>query len=129
MVTAIKGDDPTSKITQRYLVNLSKLPNHKVIVSLFPEYLRDRVGVELPNGNFFLLGKVVSILKSDQQFSLVQNTRLAGITDKWIKNLITDRFIKISETARQQDAIFNIDELKSSIEGPLIKLIPISIYA
>lgn len=129
MVKCIKGDDPISKKTQRYLVNLSNLPNHKVIVSLFPEYLRDRSGVELPNGKFFLLGKVVLTLKSNEQFSLVQNTPLAGITDKWIKHLITDRFTRLSESVRHEHAMFNIDELKSSIEGPLIKLIPISIYA
>jgi hypothetical protein len=42
---------------QTYIVNLALPENHKIVLRLFKEYIRDRSGTELPNGEFLVLVK------------------------------------------------------------------------
>ncbi|KAF5039378.1 hypothetical protein DSECCO2_544560 [anaerobic digester metagenome] len=106
---------------QKYVIELKRSPNMKVISYLFNEYIRDRAGVELPYGEFNLLGKVVRKIEGDESFDLLQGS-VIGFSEE-----IINGFIKPFEDLKKQG--FEIPEIFTEVNSPAIQVIPIAVFA
>lgn len=104
---------------QKYVIKLKNLPDHKVLVYLFNEFIRDRAGAELPFGEFKILGKVVRILQYNESIDLLENSTM-GLSDEIINGLKSPLY----ELSDQ----FHIPEVFTKVEYPAIQVIPIAIF-
>ncbi len=62
-------EDPRSHI---YVIELSQPEDHRVVVSLYPDFLRDQIGNELENGHFTILGKVYRKVSGSESLDLLE---------------------------------------------------------
>jgi hypothetical protein len=106
---------------QTFVIELKELTNFNVVTSLFPEYLRDRTGTELPYGEYRILGKVVRKLKEGDSISLLGSSAFAGFGED---NL--EQFLKPFRDLDQE--LFKLPEIITKVKGPAFQIIPIAIY-
>ena len=113
-------DDLESGI-QTYVVELTELPKHKIVVSLFTQYIRDGSGIELPYGEFQVLGKVARKIKSDDSVDLLRGSAFSGLSEE-----ILSEFLGAFQQLGQQG--INVPDLVTKVEAPALQLIPIAVY-
>lgn len=106
---------------QTYVVELTTLPNYRIVISLFTEYLRDRSGTELPYGEFRVLGKVIINIKEGESVDLLRGSALSGLSEEILSPLLNG-FREAGEKG------IKIPDLITKIEAPAIQVIPISVY-
>ncbi len=68
---------------QKYVIQLKDFPENKIVSYLFNDFIRDRAGVELPYGEFQMLGKVVRKIEGDDSIDLLQGS-VIGLNDEII---------------------------------------------
>lgn len=102
--------------SQKYIVEINSELN--CILNLFNEYIQDNSGLELPYGNFKVLGKVIK--KADnKEFNLLEGTT-AGMSEELINILI--------DATKSLNTIINLSEIKTTVDGRCIQIIPIAIF-
>jgi hypothetical protein len=94
---------------------------HRIVVSLFPEYLRDRTGTELPYGEFKLLGKVAKKLDKGNSINLLQGSALSGLGEE-----VLSPFLDVLKQVGKEGLRF--PEVTTEVEAPAIQIIPIAVY-
>lgn len=104
---------------QKYIIEIKSLPEHKSVIFLFNEFIRDRSGAELPYGEFKILGKVVRKIKEDESIDLLEGTNL-GLSDEMINSL--------KEPLKEMSGQFKIPEIFTTVESPAIQIIPIAVF-
>lgn len=85
------------------------------ILNLFNDYIRDNSGLELPYGNFKVLGKIIRI---ENNINLLEDTPYS----------LSDEMIRGLQTALKSIDEINLPEIKTEIEGKCIQIIPIAVY-
>lgn len=103
--------------SQKYLVEINS--NSTCILNLFNEYIRDNAGLELPYGNFKVLGKIIKKTEENENYNLLEETPFA-LSDELI-----DALIGSLKLINEQ---MNLPEIKKTINGRCIQIIPIAIY-
>lgn len=106
---------------QTYIVELLGLPENKVVVKLFSEYIRDRSGRELPYGEFTMLGKVIRKINKGDAINLIQGSVFSSLSDEF-----TSKFLEAFKGLESSG--IKIPQMTTSINGPAIQIIPIAIY-
>ncbi|MGC1120408.1 MAG: hypothetical protein WBA22_04875 [Candidatus Methanofastidiosia archaeon] len=106
---------------QTYVVKLTELTEHRIVVSLFPEYLRDRTGTELPYGEFKLLGKVAKKLDKGNSINLLQGSALSGLGEE-----VLSPFLDVLKQVGKEGLRF--PEVTTEVEAPAMQIIPIAVY-
>ncbi|QUH22628.1 hypothetical protein HYG87_02010 [Methanobacterium alkalithermotolerans] len=121
LVTMLKdiSIDLENQDYQKYIIELKSLPDHKIVTYLFSEFIRDRSGVELPNGEFKILGKVVRKVEGDNSIDLLEGTAV-GLSDE-----IVDGF---TGALGDMSTNFNIQEIYFKVQAPAIQIIPIAVF-
>jgi len=104
-----------------YVVELTDVPDHRAVVSLFPSLLRAKSGIELPEGDFRLLGKVSRVLRDDESVDLLRGTKLSGLGSDMIERIIAPLEM-IPTSALIPPPIV------THIPAPAITVIPIAVY-
>ena len=102
--------------SQKYIVETDF--NGFCILNLFNEYIRDHSGLELPYGNFKVLGKIIRKNKEDEKVSLLEGTPYELNDD--LLNMITIVFNSLEG--------FNLPDVWTELEGKTIQVIPIAVY-
>jgi hypothetical protein len=115
-----KDFEPES--TQTYIVELSGLPENRVVVKLFPEYIRDRSGRELPYGEFTMLGKVIRKIDKGDAINLIQGSVFSSLSDEFTSKFLGDLYKGLEGSG------IKIPQMIKSVNGPAIQIIPIAIY-
>lgn len=97
---------------------------HMAVLTLEIPFLNDPMMSDLIDGRFKVLGKVVrSIDNETESISLIRKSVMSRMPQK----LLNDMFAKLS--ALSETLGFNIPRLEWEIKGPVIQVIPISIFA
>jgi hypothetical protein len=104
-----------------YIVESTELPEHKVVVKLFSEYIRDRTGRELPYGEFRMLGKVIRKINKGDSINLIEGSTFSLLGDE-----PTTQFLKVFEDIGRSG--IKIPKVTPSIVGLAMQVIPIAIY-
>jgi hypothetical protein len=106
---------------QTYIVELLGLPENKVVVKLFSEYIRDRSGRELPYGESTMLGKVIRKIDKGDAINLIQGSVFSSLGDEF-----TSKFLETFKALESSG--IKIPQMTTSIKGPAMQIIPIAIY-
>lgn len=94
-----------------------------VVLSAQEQYLANDNVSEIIGGRFRILGKVISVCKSDtEEIDLLRKTSLRILSEE----LLSDMFSGLEGDSLKQ---FNLPKLKTKIHGPAVIVIPIAIYA
>lgn len=104
-----------------FIIEPINYPKCKVKVSLFLEYLRDRSGRELPEGEFKLLGKVTRKIPEGQKISLIKGSSISTLGPNIIGQL-RDVFKGLDQSG------IDVPDMVTEIESPVIEVIPISVF-
>lgn len=97
---------------------------YRAVVTVFDDYLRDRSMAEVLNREFRVLGKVARHLpKGSTEFvDLLASSGVAGFPFEILGRLVDSMGKMASETGMQ------ITQPSTSVEPPVIEIIPIAIY-
>jgi hypothetical protein len=104
-----------------YIIESAELSEHKVVVKLFSEYIRDRIGRELPYGEFRLLGKVIRKINKGDSINLIEGSAFSLLGDE-----PTTQFLKVFEEIGRSG--IKIPKVTPTVAGPAMQVIPIAIY-
>lgn len=104
-----------------YVVKLSQLENHRVVVSLNTDFLRDQIGNELQNGQFTVLGKVYRKVSESESIDLLEKSSLKVINDKLIEGIF-EGYKHIESKG------VNVSGWDRHVTGPAMALIPIAVF-
>ena len=108
-------DDLNDENYQKYIIQNNDL---SVVCYLFNDFMRDRAGIELPNGEFKVIGKVTRKITNGHNINLLEgsNIRLSSeLVGEMVKSLNN-----IPEII--------LPEVYSKIDAPALQIIPIAIY-
>lgn len=104
-----------------FVVDMTNPEEHKAVVFLFLNYLRDQTLTEISYKEYRLLGKVVRKIETrqDSAVDLLQGTGLGGIGKDTVKELVN---------AFSQLPGMNLPEIETEIRGPVLEIIPIAVF-
>lgn len=103
--------------SQKYLIEINS--EFTCILNLFNEYIRDHAGLELPYGNFKVLGKIIKKTKENENYNLLEETPFV-LSDELIDALIG--------SLKLMNEQMNLPKIEKTIDGRCIQIIPIAIY-
>lgn len=106
------------------MVSDSLTSKHRAVVTLEKEYLNDPTMADLVDGNFTVIGKVIRAINDSQQS--------VNLLRKGVVGSINSQTLQILFTALSAPAVTaNIDlpTIEWEIQGPVIHVIPIAIFA
>jgi hypothetical protein len=106
---------------ETYVVESNRLLNHKIVVSLFTEYMRDRSGTEVPHGEFRVLGKIVRKVDEGDSIDLIRGSALSGLSEEILSPFL-GAFRELGEKG------IKIPNIITKVEPPVMQVIPIAIY-
>ncbi|HEX6253814.1 MAG TPA: hypothetical protein VFZ55_06305 [Nitrososphaera sp.] len=113
-----EAEDPRSRV---YVVELSQPKDHRVIVSLYTDFLRDQIGNELDNGYFTLLGKVYRKVTAPESIDLLEKSSLKAVDDSVIQSF----FESFKDIERKG---IKVPEWSRHVQAPAMTVIPIAVY-
>lgn len=94
------------------------------VIPVESKYLNDPSMSDLVDGQFFVLGKVVRLIKSDDEsISLIRKAAISRMP----RATLEKAFDSINALGAQQD--FEIPKIVWEIPGPAFQVVPIAIYA
>lgn len=121
LIDALAKDiEPES--TQTYIVELPGLPENRIVVKLFPEYIRDRSGRELPYGEFKMLGKVIRKIDKGDAINLIQGSVFDSLSEEFTTKFLDDVYNALDKAG------IKVPRMVRRVNGPAIQIIPIAIY-
>lgn len=94
----------------------------RAVAVLFIDYLRDQTMYEVRDKEYYLLGKVVRLIResSDERISLLRGAALDAFPDSTFNEMFKG-FANLPD--------FNMPKISRHIDGPAIEIIPIAIFA
>lgn len=110
------NDSLEKENSQKYIIEINS--EYSCILNIFNEYIRDNSGLELPYGNFKVLGKVIKKIEKDEEYNLLEETPFA-LSDELLNALM-----KSIESINDQ---INLPKI-TIITNNCIQIIPIAIY-
>ena len=113
--------DFESSQVQTFVIHATVPPDHRAVVSLFPDYLRDRSVTEIPDAEFTVLGKVVRNLGAAESINLLRGSALSGLSGEILAHLLA-AFRNMGEQGIQ------IPNLVTMVEAPALQIVPISVF-
>lgn len=113
--------DLGSDRVQSFVIEVTAPSNHRAVVSLFPDYLRDRSATEMPDAEFTVLGKVVRNLRAGETINLLRGSALSGVNEEILEQFLT-AIRNLSEQGIQ------IPRLVTKVEAPALQIVPISVF-
>ncbi|OQW68662.1 MAG: hypothetical protein BVN34_08200 [Proteobacteria bacterium ST_bin12] len=102
------------------------LPNNfcKAVITCNTDYLSDPNMSNLADGKFFILAKVTRTVENDSEsISLIRNTAIS----KMPKHILDQLKLALNNLSLSEG--FVIPEVSWDIDGPVIQVIPVAIYA
>lgn len=113
--------DLRKETTRIFIVELDEFPDAKAVVVIFLDYLRDKSLSEVSNKQYYLLGKVVRKIDSqeDDTIDLLQGTALSGMGDETLQQFTSS----LSEIPGM-----NIPPVNTKVSGPALEIVPIAIF-
>jgi hypothetical protein len=97
---------------------------HRAVITLEQEYLSDPTMSDLVDGQFNVLGKIIRVVPdANNAISLFRKSALSAMP----KALLEQTFSPFSKLSKEQG--FSIPDLEWDISGPVIHVLPISIFA
>ena len=97
---------------------------YKAVITLENEFLNDPSMSDLVDGTFQVIGKIIRVITSDQgKISLIRKTALSAMPVE----ILQQTFGHLSALGSTQG--FGIPELKWEIEGPVLHVVPLAIFA
>jgi hypothetical protein len=108
--------------TRLFVVDLTQPPDYRAIVSLFAGYSRDPTMEEISNREFRLLGKVVG--KMDYgSVDLLRNTKL-GVYGSALRPILAS----LGDVPKSMGISAQDKQLATTIEAPILEVVPVAIY-
>jgi len=94
---------------------------YKAVVTIEIQYLNDPLMSDLVDGTFHVVGKIITVIPDKSKaINLLRKSKMpTSVLDKVIKGLST-------LTADQE---LNLPDITSKIQGPVVQIIPIAIFA
>ncbi|NOZ22021.1 MAG: hypothetical protein GXP25_13145 [Planctomycetes bacterium] len=106
------------------LVGESLGSGYRTVITLEEEFLNDPSMSDLAEGTFQVLGKAIRVVPdSDQSISLIRKASLSIME----KGTLTKMFSEMEQGAAGSG--INIPSLQWEIEGPVVQVVPIGIFA
>ncbi|CAM3127000.1 hypothetical protein PASE110613_17695 [Paenibacillus sediminis] len=94
----------------------------RAVLACNMEYFNDIGSNEIIDGSFKILGKVVRVVNTNESINLLRKTSFGIFSTETISEMV-ENFNKASENG------LNIPEIITNIEGPVIQIIPVAIFA
>jgi len=120
-------DDLNTSIKISKTIDLTAtLPNNfcKAVITCNIDYLSDPNMSNLADGKFFILAKVTRTIDNDNEsISLIRNTAIS----KMPKHVLDELKLALNKLSFSEG--FVIPEVGWDIDGPVIQVIPVAIYA
>lgn len=110
-------EESTDDKFQKYVVRIKDSEN-EIVCYLFNEFMRDKAGIELPFGEFKILGKVTRKLCQGESIDLLEGNIL-GSNAEFLES--------ITDTLENIEGVY-FPEIFTKVEAPAIQIIPIAIY-
>ncbi len=107
--------------SQTFEVHLTSLPGYKVVVYLVTDFMRDQSGAELADGEFRVLGKVVTKLEADESIDLLHGSGLGALGDELLAPMVS-AFQQIDQ------AKVKIPHVVTKVAPPAMRIIPVAVY-
>lgn len=105
------------------LVGRSAAANLNVVVTAEVDFLRDQMMSDIVDGQFTVVGKVIRrIDNASESIDLLRKSSIAKMP------AIADKFLSALGTLGEAHGI-SIPELTPTIQGPVVQVLPIAIYA
>ena len=114
-------EDLQPDATQTYIVVPTGLQGYKAVVRLFPRYLRDESGTDLSHGEFRVLGAVARKMGTGDSFDLIKRSVLSVLSDELLHSFLA----AVQEMGEKG---VKIPDLKATVDGPALQIIPIAVY-
>jgi hypothetical protein len=104
-----------------FVVDLGQPKQHKAVVFLYLNYLRDQTMTEISYKEYRLLGKVVRKLEADsgESVDLLLGTGMGGIGKEALEELVKS-FAQLPG--------MDLPEIVTEIAGPALEIVPIAIF-
>lgn len=97
---------------------------YRAVITLEQEFLNDPTMSDLVDGQFNVLGKVIRVIKDDQNsINLIRKTAISAMPEKNMK----EAFSRLSALSHEQG--FKTPPLELEIKGPVVQVLPIAIFA
>jgi hypothetical protein len=97
---------------------------HRAVITLEEQYLNDPSMADLVDGDFTVLGKVTrAINDSNDSVSLLRKGIVGAVNNEMLSSLFAPMFVAA------KNANLNLPEQGWEIEGPVIQVIPVAIFA
>jgi hypothetical protein len=97
---------------------------YKAVITLENEFLNDPSMSDLVDGTFQVIGKILRVIPSDEgKISLIRKTALSSMPVE----ILQQTFGHLSALGSTKG--FGIPELKWEIEGPVLHVVPLAIFA
>ncbi len=97
---------------------------YKAIVTIETQYLNDPLMLDLVDGRFRVLGKVIRSIPDDSDaVSLIRRSPLSRMPS----SILTETFGKLEQTMASKG--FDFPELQWEVKGPVIQVIPVSVFS
>ena len=103
--------------SQKYILEINS--EYKCILNLFNECIRDKTGLELPYGNFKILGKVIKKSNNGEEINLL-NESPVSFNDNILDTLLN--------TLKSLNNELKIPKIETTINCRCIQIIPIAIF-
>lgn len=113
--------DMESEDLKTYIVEPTGENDFKVVTDLFTEYIRDPSGIELMDGEFKVLGKVVKKIDEGESIDLLRGS-VIGLNEDFIVQIMN------SFKALESVGFNKSQETFTKVKAPAIRIIPIAIY-
>ena len=113
--------DLTGTGTLELIAELVSDNNVKAVLSTRLDYFLDRAASEVADGEFFVLGKVVRIVKRDETLNLLRKTSFGLLRKEKLEQLV-------GLFASADKAGLNLPELIIEIPGPALQVFPIAVF-
>ena len=98
--------------------------NYKAVITLEREFLNDPTMSDLVDGHFKVLGKIIRVIPDNiNSLNLLRKTALSAMP----KKILTEALDNLSNL--QATGKFDIPSLQFEVQGPVIHLIPVAIFA
>ncbi len=113
----------TQSNTLEIIGEMLEVPSGKAVLSTDLEYFNDRNAYELIDGEFWVIGKIVRVVRSDSEgtINLLRKTAFGRFN--------SDLFDELgSALAGTKEAGIELPEFVTKVEGPAIQVMPMAIF-
>lgn len=94
---------------------------YKAVLPVYMDYFFNGNSSEIVDGSFKVLGKVAKVCNQNEKIDLLRNTSLSIFKESLLEEMLSG----FNTDSNQK---MNIGALETTVQGPALLIIPISIY-